>query len=164
MDNLEQLISMIEIPRMVKVRQHFPGEELKDIPMAIRREMARDEIVGRIKKGDRVALTAGSRGIANIALILKEIVNIIKEKGAHPFLIPTMGSHGGATAEGQIEVLKDLGITEESTGAPIRSTMEVVKVGTSKSGLPVCIDKYAYSEADAIVVVGRIKQHTSFRG
>ncbi len=95
MDNLEVLLSKINIPKMVKVRQKFPAEELRDIPKAIRQELGRTEIAGRIKKGDRVALTAGSRGIANISVILREIVTILKEKGAHPFIIPTMGSHGG---------------------------------------------------------------------
>ena len=164
MSNLEGLVSKIEIPRMIKVRQNFPNKTLEDVPMAIRQELCRDEIIGRIKKGDRVALTVGSRGISNMSIIIREIVSIIKEKGAHPFLVPTMGSHGGATAEGQEEILKEFGITEEFTGAPIRATMEVVQVGTSKNGLPVCIDKYAYTEADAIVVIGRIKPHTSFRG
>ncbi|MDF2522405.1 MAG: hypothetical protein K0R31_46 [Clostridiales bacterium] len=164
MGSIEQLVSKFKIPKMVKIKQKFKSEVISDIPKAIRKEIIREEIIGRIKKGDRIALTVGSRGIANMPIIISEIVSIIKEKGAYPFIVPAMGSHGGATAEGQVEILKDLGITEKTTGAPIRSTMEVVQVGVSKNGLPVCIDKYAYNEADAIVVIGRIKLHTSFRG
>ncbi|MDK2800996.1 MAG: hypothetical protein PWQ70_2615 [Clostridiales bacterium] len=166
MDVLEQLIQDFKIPKMAKVRQHFPRPriEKEDIPAVIREELQKDGTLNRIKKGDKVAITAGSRGIANIALILKEIVDNVKAAGAHPFIIPTMGSHGGATAEGQVEVLHSLGITEEYVGAPIRATMEVVELGTSKNGLPIRFDKYAATEADATIVVGRIKPHTSFRG
>jgi hypothetical protein len=165
-DVLEQLIQDFKIPKMAKVRQHFPRPriEKEDIPAVIREELQKDGTLNRIKKGDKVAITAGSRGIANIALILKEIVDNVKAAGAHPFIIPTMGSHGGATAEGQVEVLHSLGITEEYVGAPIRATMEVVELGTSKNGLPIRFDKYAATEADATIVVGRIKPHTSFRG
>lgn len=166
MDVLEQLIQDFKIPKMAKVRQHFPRPriEKEDIPAVIREELQKDGTLNRIKKGDKVAITAGSRGIANIALILKEIVDNVKAAGAHPFIIPTMGSHGGATAEGQVEVLHSLGITEEYVGAPIRATMEVVELGTSENGLPIRFDKYAATEADATIVVGRIKPHTSFRG
>lgn len=166
MDVLEQLIQDFKIPKMAKVRQHFPRPriEKEDIPAVIREELQKDGTLNRIKKGDKVAITAGSRGIANIALILKEIVDNVKAVGAHPFIIPTMGSHGGATAEGQVEVLHSLGITEEYVGAPIRATMEVVELGTSENGLPIRFDKYAATEADATIVVGRIKPHTSFRG
>lgn len=165
MDNLEKLIQNIAIPKMIRIRQKFPRKVMKDkdIAINIRREFFKDNVISRIKMGDRVALTVGSRGINNISLIIKEIVNIIKEKGAYPFIVPTMGSHGAATAVGQAEILKELGITEESVGAPIKATMEVVQVGVSENSLPVCIDKYAY-EADDIVVIGRIKPHTSFRG
>jgi hypothetical protein len=165
-DVLEQLIQDFKIPKMAKVRQHFPRPriEKEDIPAVIREELQKDGTLNRIKKGDKVAITAGSRGIANIALILKEIVDNVKAVGAHPFIIPTMGSHGGATAEGQVEVLHSLGITEEYVGAPIRATMEVVELGTSENGLPIRFDKYAATEADATIVVGRIKPHTSFRG
>lgn len=164
MDNLEKLLKEINIPKMVKIKQNFSAGKLKDVPKAIRKAICQEEIISRIKKGDKVAVTVGSRGIANIPVIIREIINIIKEKGAYPFIVPTMGSHGAATAEGQVDVLKELGITEESVGAPIRATMEVIQVGVTENGLPVCIDKYAQTEADAIIVVGRIKPHTSFRG
>lgn len=164
MSILEQLVSRIEIPKMVKLKQSFPRNIIEDIPGAVKEQLERDEIADRIKKGDRVALTVGSRGVANIPEIMREIANVIKAMGAYPFIIPAMGSHGGATSEGQEDVLTQLGVTEESIGVPIRATMDVVQVGITKSGLPVYIDKYAQTEADAIVIVGRIKPHTSFRG
>ncbi|MBZ4646215.1 MAG: hypothetical protein PWR27_2118 [Petroclostridium sp.] len=164
MSILEQLVRDIQLPKMARIRQKFPRPVLEDIPAVVREQLKKEGILDRVKKGDRVAITAGSRGIANIAVIIREIVSSLKEVGAHPFIIPTMGSHGGATAQGQVEVLHSLGITEEAVGAPIRATMEVVQLGTTKNGLPVCFDKYAATEADATVVVGRIKPHTSFRG
>ncbi|NDL67258.1 lactate racemase domain-containing protein [Anaerotalea alkaliphila] len=161
---MEKLLEDIRLPRMVPVRQTFPRELVEDIPAAIRAELSKDSLAGAIRPGQRVAVTAGSRGIANIPLILREIVSWVKGQGAHPFLIPAMGSHGGATAAGQLEILADLGITPEAVGAPIRATMDVVRVGTSPGGHPVCIDRFAQEEADAILLVGRVKPHTSFRG
>lgn len=162
--SIEQLLNSIKIPKMVRVRQNFPRPVIVDIEEAVRESMQRPEILGRIKSGDRIAVTAGSRGITNIVLILREVVANLKAIGAEPFIIPTMGSHGGATVEGQVEVLHSLGINEESMGAPIRATMDVVKLGMSAGGIPVYFDKYAATEADATVVVGRVKPHTSFRG
>lgn len=161
--SLEQMLSHIQIPQMVLVRQRFPRPVLKDVAGAVRAELGRPEILGRIKSGDRVAITAGSRGIANIALILREVAVSLKAAGAEPFIVPTMGSHGGATAAGQREVLRGLGICEETVGVPILATMEVVLVGVSAGGIPVYFDRYA-ALADATVVVGRVKPHTSFRG
>lgn len=161
--SIEQMLSHVQIPKMVRVLQNFPRPVLADVAKAVRQEMQRPEILGRIKSGDKIAITAGSRGIANIALILREVVANLQAIGAEPFIVPTMGSHGGATAEGQVEVLHSLGISEESVGAPIHATMEVVQVGVSVGGLPVYFDKYA-AEADATVVVNRVKPHTSFRG
>src|SRR3712207_8455914 len=109
-----------------------------------------------------IAITAGSRGISGIDRILRSLVQILKDAGARPFIIPAMGSHGGATAEGQVEILRSLGVTEESVGAEIRSSMEVVELGETGSGVPVYMDRIA-SEADGVVIVGRIKQHTDFR-
>ncbi len=160
---IEKLFNGIHIPRMVKIRQRFARETIADIPKAMRHELDREELIGRIQPGDRVAVAVGSRGISNMPLIVREIVVAVKARGAHPFIVPTMGSHGGATGEGQAEVLAELGITEESTGAPIVSSMEVVQIGISQNGLPVHMDKNAFLEADAIIVTGRIKPHTSFR-
>jgi hypothetical protein len=111
----------------------------------------------------RSASAVGSRGVADIPIIAREVVNAVKLVGAYPFIVPAMGSHGGATAEGQVEVLEQLGVTEESVGAPIRSSMDVVEVGRLPNGLPIYTDKLAY-EADKIIVVNRIKPHTAFSG
>jgi hypothetical protein len=161
--NMEKFFRGIDIPKMVKVRQHFERESIEDIPGTIRKELNKDGIIGRIIKGNRVAITVGSRGIANMPRIVREIVDVVREKGGLPFIVPTMGSHGGATAEGQAEVLAELGITEDSVKAPVVSSMEVVQIGVSPNALPVYMDKHAYTEADAIIVTGRIKPHTSFR-
>ena len=128
-----------------------------------RSELAKINLRDVIAPGDIVAITGGSRGIANIAIILAEVVNELKKIGAKPFIVPTMGSHGGATAEGQVKILEHYGITEEAMGAPIKSSMEVVKIGTTSDGVPVQVDKNA-SQADHIVVVNRVKPHTDFKG
>lgn len=160
---MKKLFRGINIPRMIKIRQRFPRETIADVTGVIREELSKEEIIGKIKDGDRVAIAVGSRGIANMPCIVREIVSAVRDRGAHPFIVPTMGSHGGATGEGQTEILAELGITEESTGAPIVSSMEVVQIGVSKNGLPVHIDKNAHTKADAIIITGRIKPHTSFR-
>jgi hypothetical protein len=113
--------------------------------------------------GDRVAIAVGSRGVADISILAREVVNAVKSVGGCPFIVPAMGSHGGATAEGQKEVLEQLGVTEQFIGAPILSSMDVMEVGRLPSGLPIYTDKHAY-EADKIIVINRIKPHTSFRG
>ena len=152
----------MRFPKVVKVRQDFPRPRLGDLEEALREQCGREEIWSTISPGARVAITAGSRGIAGIDEILRSLVQILKEAGAYPFIVPAMGSHGGATAEGQVEILRSLGVTEESVGTEIRSSMEVVEIGETKSSVPVFMDRIA-SEADGIVVVGRIKQHTDFR-
>ncbi len=116
-----------------------------------------------MKAGDRVAITAGSRGITGLPLVLKTIASEIRKAGGEPFLFPAMGSHGGATAEGQRDMLAGMGITEETVGAPIRASMETVEIGVSSNGFPVHLDRFA-AEADGIVVVNRIKPHVAFRG
>ena len=152
----------MQFPKVVKVRQDFPRPRVEDVGEALREQCAKGEIRSRIEPGAEVAITAGSRGIAGIDNVLRSLVGILKDAGAKPFLIPAMGSHGGATAEGQVEILRSLGVTEESVGAEIRSSMEVVEIGKTEGGVPVYMDRIA-SEADGIVVVGRIKQHTDFR-
>jgi len=152
----------MQFPKEVKVRQDFPRPRVEDVGEALREQCAREEIRSRIEPGAEVAITAGSRGIAGIDNVLRSLVGILKDAGAKPFLIPAMGSHGGATAEGQVEILRSLRVTEESVGAEIRSSMEVVEIGNTEGGVPVYMDRIA-SEADGIVVVGRIKQHTDFR-
>ena len=159
---LEELTSMIKLPRMVKVRQKFDRPMIEDIPAAVRKEMLESGVLDRVKPGDRVALTAGSRQINNFPMILKEVIGVFQEHGCKPFIVPAMGSHGGATAEGQQGVLKGMGVSEETMGVPVLSSMETVTLGHTESGLRVELDKNAY-EADAIYVVHRIKPHTSFR-
>jgi hypothetical protein len=153
----------VTLPRMFRVRQTFSGPRLDDIPVAVRTALAKLDLGKQIKPGQTVALTAGSRGIANIALILKSSVRFIRDLGAQPFLVPAMGSHGGSTAEGQRHIIESYGITETFVGAPIRSSMEVVEIGRTPDGWPVYLDKNAAS-ADHIGVVARVKPHTSYHG
>src|SRR5688572_23117044 len=148
---------------MVRLRQNFPRPRVENIPAAVRAALEPLNLGTRIKPGQSVALTAGSRGIANIPLILKSVVQTLKDFGAQPYLVPTMGSHGGGTAEGQREVLESYGITESFVGAPIRASMEVIEAGKTPEGWPVYLDKIA-SHADHIGVVGRVKPHTSYEG
>lgn len=160
-----KLASMVELPRMAKVRQKFDDSHIEacDIPDAVKAEISHSNLAGRIKPGMSIAITGGSRGVANIALVLKAIVDYCREKGAEPFVFPAMGSHGGATAEGQLEVLKGYGITEDFLGCPIRATMETVYLGDTEEGMHIFGDKYA-AEADGIILCNRIKAHTAFRG
>lgn len=151
----------MQFPKVVKVRQEFPRHRIGDVEEALRAEYTKTEISDVVEPGMSVAITAGSRGIAGITEILRSLVGVLKEAGAKPFIVPAMGSHGGATAEGQVEVLRSLGVTEESVGAPIRSSMEVVEIGQTSQGIPVYMDKIA-SKADGVIVVGRVKQHTDF--
>jgi hypothetical protein len=149
---------------MVRIKQKFntiPG--IVNIEKEVKRQIAIANVMSTIKAGDKIAITAGSRGIANMDRIIRSIVNEIKFIGAIPFIVPAMGSHGNAVAEGQIEVLRHYNITEESMGCPIRSSMDTVELGEDADGIPVYIDKNAYS-ADKIVVLNRIKQHTDFSG
>ena len=147
-------------PRMVRVRQSFPRPRVDDIPAAVRHALSAISLP--IKPGDRVAVGAGSRGIANIAALVRATVDHLKALGAKPFVIPAMGSHGGATPEGQLSVLAHYGITETTMGCPLSATMEVVQVGEAL-GLPVWLDTMA-AEADWIGVVNRVKPHTDFKG
>lgn len=165
MSILRQLLEDIPIPQMVRIRQRFDDEH-EEYPAETLAELLRTipDAMERIKPGQRVAVAVGSRGVAHIAEFTKVTVDAIKAAGAHPFIVPCMGSHGGATAEGQTEVLHHLGVTEEAMGAPIRSSMEVVKLDELPNGLPVYCDKIAATEADAIVVINRVKPHTAFRG
>jgi hypothetical protein len=148
---------------MATIRQHFADNGIRDIPAVVAREMARPEIAATIRPGMSIGITAGSRGIANIAAILREIVAAVRGRGARPFIFAAMGSHGGATGEGQRLLLEGYGITEQSVGAPIRATMETRVIGTTEDGDPVHIDRFA-AEADGTIVVGRIKPHTAFHG
>jgi hypothetical protein len=152
----------VEFPKVVKIRQKFPRPRVDNIEETLREQLGRGEISSTIDPGMSVALTAGSRGIAQIHEILRSLVEILKEMEAEPFIVPAMGSHGGATAEGQVEILESLGVTEEFCGAPVRSSMEVVEIGETGRGVTVYMDRLA-SEADGVVLVNRVKAHTDFR-
>jgi hypothetical protein len=145
---------------MLRVRQRFAGPRLADIPAGVRAALGAAGLP--IKRGDAVAVGAGSRGIANIATIVRATVDDLKARGARPFIFPAMGSHGGATAEGQRDVLAHYGITEATMGCEIRASMDVVQVGEAL-GLPVWMDRVA-AEADWIGLVNRVKPHTDFKG
>jgi len=136
---------------------------VEDIPSAVRATLENLNLGRTIRPGQTVALTAGSRGIANIPIILKSVADFLKRLGAKPFLVPTMGSHGGGSAEGQRHIIESYGITEEFVDVPIRASMEVVSLGSTPEGFPVVLDRMA-SEADHIGVVGRIKPHTNYHG
>jgi len=148
---------------MYPIRQTFDRTSVGDIGQAVRAELIRLPLRETLRPGDRVAITAGSRGISHIALILKTIVEYLKVLKTKPFLFPAMGSHGGATAEGQVALLGHYQITEEVIGVPILSSMEVTEIGKTEEGFPVYIDKNAL-QADHIIVVNRIKPHTKFKG
>ena len=159
------LLSDVSIPKMFRARQSFPDLCIKkqDIPAVIFAELSKPEIEKMIKADMRIAITAGSRGIANVDSITKAIVEFVKSKGAQPFIVPAMGSHGGATAEGQLEILAEYHITEETMGCSIDARMDTVFLGNSELGKPVYIAKAAY-EADGIIISCRLKPHNAFRG
>ncbi|MBT2689142.1 DUF2088 domain-containing protein [Bacillus sp. ISL-47] len=163
MDIIKEILKDIPIPKMVKVKQKFHAPQLEDVGAEVRKTLNETNVLTKIKEGDSVAVAVGSRGLADLPVLVRETVSEIKRVGGQPFIVPAMGSHGGATDEGQIDVLQQLGVTEEAVGAPIKSSMEVVKIGELPNGLPVYIDQNAY-EADKIVVINRIKPHTAFRG
>ncbi|MES9737710.1 lactate racemase domain-containing protein [Peribacillus frigoritolerans] len=163
MDIISELLREIQLPKMVKVRQKFRTPQIADVAGEVRKAIKEAGVLSRINEEDRVAIAVGSRGIADLPTLVRETVATVKEAGGNPFIVPAMGSHGGATAEGQIDVLLQLGISEEAVGAPIRSSMEVIKLDELPNGLPVYIDKLAY-ESDKIIVINRIKPHTAFRG
>lgn len=160
---LTKILGKISLPRMAAVKQKFDPSCIEDIPAVISEEFKKPGIGDSIKPGASIAITVGSRGVANIPVITKAIVDNVKALGGKPFIVPAMGSHGGATAEGQRQVIEGMGVTEEFIGAPIRSSMEVVEVGRTSKNKPVYIDKNAH-ESDGIIVSGRIKPHTAFQG
>ncbi|WP_325200415.1 DUF362 domain-containing protein [Oscillibacter sp.] len=166
METITDLIKNQPIPKMVRIRQNFDRTHIpvEDIAATVRRELDREDLGGKIKPGMKIAVTCGSRGMTNNALMARAMVDFVKSKGAEPYIVAAMGSHGGATAEGQTQILKDYGITEEAMGCPVKSSMETVQIGLSGvRKQPVFIDKNA-SEADGILLFNRIKPHTSFRG
>lgn len=143
---------------MARVRQLLSAEHIADPRAEVCRRLLDAGLRRRISKGDRIAVTACSRGIGGFIELLSGIVAAVRVSGGEPFLIPAMGSHGGATAEGQAEVLRRLGVNDESVGTPVNATMETVELGESESGAMAHLDKFA-AEADGIIVLGRVKTH-----
>ena len=163
MNIFDQLLADNQIPKFVRVRHEMDHSHIDDIEGAVAQAMRREGTLDRIKPGDSVCITAGSRDVANIARIIRAICDQVKSVGAHPFIIPAMGSHAGAKAEGQRGIIEGYGVTEEAMGAPIRASMDTEVIAHSKSGLEIHLDKFA-NAADFLIPVGRIKAHTDFRG
>lgn len=162
---VSELLRDIPIPAMFHARQVFPADRItaEEIPGVVERELSQEAFASKIRPGMHIAVTAGSRGIRNVDVITKAIVDFVKKQGAEPFIVPAMGSHGGATAEGQLEILESYNITPESMGCPIKSSMEVVELGVSSRGKTVYMDKNAF-ESDGVIVSCRLKPHNAFRG
>jgi hypothetical protein len=153
----------MSFPRVLLVKQHFPNRALADIPSAVREELTRSTFSSKVPPGGSVAIGVGSRGIVNIDIITKAVVDYWKSIGRQPFLFPAMGSHGAATAEGQADVLAHYGITEATMGCPVRSQLEVVSLGKTADGIEAFMDRLAF-ESDGVMMVGRVKWHTDFVG
>lgn len=162
---VSRLLKDVRLPRMFHAAQRFADTHIKreEIEAAIFHEVRRSGMDLRIRPGMRVAITAGSRGIRNVDEITRSIAAFVKSRGAIPFIVPAMGSHGGATAEGQTELLAGYGITPDAMGCEILSSMETVLLGYSDLGKPVYMDKNAY-EADGVILSCRLKPHNAFRG
>lgn len=162
MSFIDELLQDIPLPNMIKVRQHFASpDEIVDIKSVVKQELNKPEIKATIKPGMTIAVGIGSRGIAEIPRIAQAVIAELKALGAIPFAVPAMGSHGGATAQGQRHVLENLGMTEEILGCEIRASMETVKLGELENGLPILMDKNAM-QADGIIAINRIKAHNAF--
>jgi len=161
--SVSSLLHNVPLPRLMPVAQSFDSPRVEDLEAELIRLLRGSGCLDKLKTGQSIAVTAGSRGITGLPLTIRTVVRMVKETGAVPFIVPSMGSHGGATAEGQVKLLKGLGIDEDTVEAPIRSSMETEVIGTTPTGLPVYMDKYA-AGADGIIAVNRIKPHTGFRG
>ena len=161
MSEINSILKDVRLPNVYKVKQKFEKKKIDDVRGDLIKKLNAKS--WDIKKNQKIAITAGSRGISHYELLLKTIVDFVKSKGAIPFIVPAMGSHGGATAYGQEKMLKNLGIDKETMGCEIISSMEVVNIGYAHDNLPVYIDKNAY-RADGIIIFNRVKMHTSFRG
>jgi hypothetical protein len=153
----------MDLPRLLHVRQNFPDRSIADIPGEVHKQLSASPFSSRVKPGGRVAIGVGSRGIANIATIVRSVVDYWKAQGAKPFIFPAMGSHGAATAQGQADVLAHYGIHEATMGCPVISQLEVVSLGKTPEGVEAFLDKVAF-ESDGVMLVGRVKWHTDFAG
>src|SRR5271163_2460964 len=150
-------------PKMLEMGQSYPPSQKLDFPSLLEEQLTQTGLREKIKPGMKIALGVGSRGITNLKEIVKSTLGVLTKAGARPFIVPAMGSHGGATAEGQIEMLASYGVTTESMGVPIEASMEVRKIGTTFDGLDVVFSVPAFA-ADGVVVLNRVKPHTDFRG
>jgi hypothetical protein len=148
-------------PKTFRVRQRFPQTAALDIHATVQREL--EAIAPGLKAGARIALAVGSRGIGNLQQIVMAAVTFLKDHGARPFIVPAMGSHGGATAEGQTELLGEYGITASNLGAPVRAAMETEPLGLTADGFQVFFSREAL-RADGVLIVNRVKPHTDFSG
>jgi hypothetical protein len=155
--------SDLSLPRIARVSQRFDQPEVVDVPSAVARAVFESRIRSRVKPGAEVAVTVGSRGIAGIEAIVCAVVDSLEALEFEPFVVAAMGSHGGGTSEGQRALLAELGVTEESVGCPIRTELDTVVLGVNGFGLPIHFDRNAF-HADGIVLLNRIKPHTSFTG
>ena len=153
----------VALPKMATAHQRFNATHISDVEQAVLTQMSRPEISARVTSGMTVAIGAGSRGVANIDTAVRATVQALRERGAEPFIFPAMGSHAGATAEGQQALLAGYGITEDGVGAPVRASMDTVQIAEMADGTPLHIDRHAH-DADGIVLINRIKPHTTFRG
>ena len=153
----------MRLQRIACVRQHFPDRRLPDVAAAVRSEMGAADWAAAVKPGSRIAIGVGSRGVANISVIARAVVDYWSSRDAQPFIIPVMGSHGAGTAQGQANVLAKYGITEKTMGCPIVSSLDVVEVGTTPEGIEVVMDRAAY-ESDGVMLCARVKWHTDFDG
>ncbi|GHT00446.1 hypothetical protein AGMMS50276_26250 [Synergistales bacterium] len=163
MDIKVEGMDLVHLPRMMKIRQKYDDRRIADIKAHILAQMEKNLKNPGQYKGKRLCITAGSRGIPHLDLIIRTIIDRLKEWGAEPFVIPAMGSHGGGTAEGQRELITTYNITEESMGVPVLSSMEVVQIGELSDGTPVYCDRHAH-ESDGVIVLNKVKPHTDFRG
>lgn len=154
---------MSDYPNIFRLRQLFDGPELGDVAAEVENQLSQLQLRDKIQPGETVAISAGSRGIANIHIIIKAVADHLGSIDARPFIVPAMGSHGGGTAEGQQGIIEGYGITEEFCNCPIKASMETVIVCDANEGFPVHFDKHAYG-ADHVIVVGRVKPHTNFSG
>jgi hypothetical protein len=151
------------LPKVARVRQSFDRTRLTDVCRAVAAGLRSLGLGRKLAPGARIAITAGSRGINNLVAMTRTAVDVVKQLGGQPFIVPSMGSHGGATDEGQKSLLADLGISEGSMGCPVISSMEVEEIGQTSNGTPVYLDRHAL-RCDGIIVINRVKPHTAFRG
>ena len=160
---IERILEGVPLPDVVPVEQRFEASPIRDLAAAVEQALAAGGLAGMVQRGQRVALAVGSRGLANLPELVRLLAAAVRRLGAAPFVVPAMGSHGGATAQGQAQVLAKMGVTEQAVGAPVRASMEVAALGEAAPGLPAFCDKLA-AAADATLILGRVKPHSSFRG